>query len=151
MNRITHLGRLEGWEQRLQDWAAARAGLPFEWGKTDCAVLCAEAFDLMAGTDYASSLRGSYATASEAARYQRRIANLWDGLRGAGCVVLPSPLAATLGDFLVGRRKGFWCGHVCLGATCLSSDAKTGVGVADTLDLWIRLDLRALRLGPCRP
>jgi hypothetical protein len=60
--------RLRDWPERLAALFAARQGQPFAWGAHDCCLFAADAVLAVTGHDPAADLRGTYATAAEAAR-----------------------------------------------------------------------------------
>lgn len=139
--------RIAGWEAELTCWATRTIGRPFVWGESDCAILCAEAFDVMTGQDHSRELRGAYFSRIGALRYQSRVRSLWSGLLGAGCKPLASPFLIARGDFLLGWERGFCCGHVCLGEWSLTAGPEDGVCVCDTDELRVLPHMRALRLA----
>lgn len=61
---------------RAADYIARTRGLPFEEGRTDCALWAASFWAEITGTDPAAALRGTYATAFE----RRRIVMAAGGL-----------------------------------------------------------------------
>jgi hypothetical protein len=109
--------RRPGWEHRLVEAIEAARGLPFSWGRHDCATF---AFDLrrdLTGCyDVAALWRGHYTTARGAVRVMRRLG--WQSLEAAGRDLLGEPLPsvhlAQRGD-LVLANTGLGFG-VCLGA-----------------------------------
>jgi hypothetical protein len=61
--------RQQDWPSRLQAWAAAQQGKPFEWGTTDCAALARSALIAMFGEELATHLPR------------------WDSVRGAALIL----------------------------------------------------------------
>ena len=111
-----------GWEERLAAWAEARVGSPFKWGRTDCALLAAEAFDVMAGgSDLLFAYAGRWDSARSALRFQRKFAlDLRAVLVQSGCKEVDVRLARN-GDIVTAPRMGFQCGHVVVGARAVSA------------------------------
>lgn len=127
--------RVPGWQERLSIWAARRLGTPFEWGDTDCALIVAEAFDVITGAHHAAQHRGRYRNRRQAARYQRRTElDLARGLARAGAFQWPG--IALPGDLVLHPHPdGPWqVGHVVLGARCLTANEKNGVFLGYTAD-----------------
>ncbi|CAN1576319.1 hypothetical protein MCELHM10_03932 [Paracoccaceae bacterium] len=109
--------RRPGWERRLVDAVEAARGLPFSWGRHDCATFAFDLRrDLTGSYDVAALWRGRYTTARGAVRVMRRLG--WQSLEAAGRDLLGEPLPsvplAQRGDLvLAGTGLGF---GVCLGA-----------------------------------
>ena len=142
---MTSYHKTEGWEQALRAWADELLGAPFRWGESDCAIMCAKAFDAMTGSEFAEPLRGSYSSFRSAVRYQRQH-DLWHGLLKAGCRALPSPLLMSTGDFVISFKRGLFCGSVCFGEVSLSSTESSGVVLLNTDLLLSAEPLRVLRI-----
>ena len=54
------LKRAEHWATRaFYEFLLSRAHTPFVWGKTDCALFCADGIKAITGVDIASDFRGS--------------------------------------------------------------------------------------------
>lgn len=68
MTTSTATQRFADWPERLAALLAERRLQPFAWGVHDCCLFAADAVQTQTGKDPAASLRGSYATAAEAAR-----------------------------------------------------------------------------------
>jgi hypothetical protein len=134
------------WQPRLSAWARARIGAPFQWGLSDCAILCAEAVDAMTGSTHARSLRGAWGSQAQALRFQRRTGSLVRGLLLSGCFPLKPVVDWMPGDIIVAERDGFIAGHVCLGDLSLSSLPGLGVCLCETRLLRVYPGSRALRL-----
>lgn len=60
--------RLRDWQSRLADCLAERMALPFAWGSQDCVMFAADCAAAMTGEDPAAGVRGSYRSATGAAR-----------------------------------------------------------------------------------
>lgn len=60
MMRPARPPRLSDWPERLAALLADRNAAPFEWGRTDCAMLAADVVQALTGQDPAAELRGRY-------------------------------------------------------------------------------------------
>ena len=137
--------RARNWDVGLIAWAERLRGLPFEWGATDCAILCCEAFDLMTCAQLAERYRGQYANLHGARRYQMQHGiTLKTVLEAAGCTPV-RPHFQQRGDFLLETAGGFACGHVCLGELALSATPEAGVAFAPVRELLARPGCEILR------
>lgn len=126
--------RREGWQAMLDDWCKRRHGEAFEWGRMDCALLCAEAVDVITGTQLAAAFRGRWATQRSAINYQRRLrTDLVVELNKAGAFRWQGqPL---LGDIIVHPYQGFpgmFSGYVCFGLAAMSANPEQGVYLCET-------------------
>lgn len=126
--------RANGWDVALLKWAAARIGMPFEWGQTDCTVLIAEAIDLITGVQTcAPRFRGAWTDMETAVAWSRlHQLDLLEGCAQAGCVEVANLRMAQRGDLLLVPFMRFddvqvWCGHVVLGDRAVSSSPERGV------------------------
>jgi hypothetical protein len=122
-------GRLAGWQERLAAWAQRRLGDPFQWGESDCAIVCCEAFDCLTGSRMAAEYRARYHNARQALRFQakrginlqteleRRGAFRWQGMALFGDLILhPHP------------EEPWMVGHVVIGPELvLSANEAAGV------------------------
>ena len=55
------LKRAEYWDTRAyHQFLLSRAQTPFVWGKTDCALFCADGIEAITGVDIAGDFRGKY-------------------------------------------------------------------------------------------
>jgi hypothetical protein len=82
--------RLPDWQPRLAALFAARAAMPFTWGQFDCCLFAADAVLAVTGHDPAQDLRGTYATAAEAAAVLRQAGGVVGvAISRAGPVVRP--------------------------------------------------------------
>lgn len=68
--------RPPGAVRRLHALVQARAATPFAWGVHDCCLWAADAVHAATGRDPAAGLRGTYATARQAARLVQRLGGL---------------------------------------------------------------------------
>lgn len=134
--------------ERLLSWARGWEGAPFRWGESDCALIVAEAVDLLSGSATAAALRGCYRSRAQALRFQRRNFDLPSLIRAQGFFALAERGTPEAGDILIARARGFACGHVCLGRLSLSAWPELGVGLCKTADLMALPDCRVYR-RPC--
>lgn len=65
--------RLAYWQVHLAALIATRLQAPFAWGENDCCLFAADAVLAVTGHDPAADLRGTYATAEQAAQVLRRV------------------------------------------------------------------------------
>lgn len=72
MTETTKPTRLRGWELALADVVANHAGMPFEWGRSDCLTLVADVETALTGIDPMAELRGRYKSAGGATRLLRK-------------------------------------------------------------------------------
>ena len=137
--------RPRNWDVKLIAWAENLRGSPFEWGVTDCAILCCEAYDIMTGGQLAKQYRGRYANETEAWKFQTQHGiHLKKGLLAAGCTPVTSNFQQC-GDFLLESAGGFMCGHVCLGVQALSARPGEGVNLLPVRELIARPGCEILR------
>lgn len=54
--------RAEGWPERLAEFLAERADVPFEWGSQDCVTVAADACVVLTGRDPIAAYRGLYSS-----------------------------------------------------------------------------------------
>ncbi len=54
--------KLEGWEERLDDYINSKLDLPFAWGSNDCWAFTSGAVMTMTGHDMSHFIRGKYAS-----------------------------------------------------------------------------------------
>lgn len=66
-------------DRLLCDLIRQRCGLPFVWGRRDCALWAADAVQVLTGRDPAVEIRGAYRTGLQAMRLLRNLG----GLHGA--------------------------------------------------------------------
>lgn len=72
MNHQLPTRRLPDWQVRLAALITARLQAPFAWGRMDCCLFAADAIQACTGHDPAADLRGTYATAEQAAQVLHR-------------------------------------------------------------------------------
>lgn len=130
----------------LLAWGNGRLGEPFRWGVNDCAMLCLEAADRIAGTQLAVRHRGRYANAAEALRYLRRNGlALTRELVGAG-FGQPGGTVLLPGDILVHPGPhGLQHGYVGLGELSLTAREDDGVCAVRTRAVLLQRGCRAWR------
>ena len=142
------------WRPALYEWAEARLGDAFEWGRTDCALLMLEACDIIRGTDDATDYRGRWQTRIGAIRYIAETETPSDYLRKAGARTVALHFQQA-GDILLAQGEAYPdfrdCAHVCLGRRSLTADPEQGVVNVITGEL-TALDPPPLiwRLAECR-
>lgn len=127
--------RVEHWEVKVAHFARELIGQPFEWGKTDCVCVVLQCLDVMCNTDIASEVLGCYATPESAYKQQQRGDGLVDILERWGAEKIGCPCLARRGDVLIGKRDGFFAGHLVLGRHCLSSDPAAGVVLVELAEV----------------
>lgn len=59
--------RRDDWHPRLTAVLKSYDGVPFEWGKTDCAHLAADCIEAVTGADFLGTYRGNYSSRLTAA------------------------------------------------------------------------------------
>jgi hypothetical protein len=118
------MNRLPDWEARLSAYLAPLMdGAAFVWGKTDCALVTADAVLAMTGEDIAAPFRGKYSTAAGSARALKRY--------GAGdlkatfdTLLPPKPIGyARRGDVVMSDGAV----GICIGGTALFIGERDGV------------------------
>ncbi|MDP7151174.1 MAG: hypothetical protein QGI08_15100 [Paracoccaceae bacterium] len=109
--------RIPHWERHLASALTAARTSPFAWGTHDCATWVFDLRQMLTdGKDVAALWRGTYTTASGAARVMRRLG--WSDLEAMGRDLLSEPLPSTRlaqrGDILLGGRPDAF--GICAGA-----------------------------------
>lgn len=135
-------------EQLVIGWSRTVVGQPFEWGRTDCAMLTLVALDLLTGRDYASAYRGLWGSQAEAlAHFALETPSAV--LQGFGAEEVPAAYAV-LGDVLTVPADP-WPEtlHFVLGRHCLSSSQNRGVGLAPTRAVAGLAGARVWRVAKC--
>lgn len=113
--------------------AQALIGTPFDYGQTDCPMVCLLMADAMTGSNEAEVHRGQWHDRKSGLAYVARTGNSLEAvLRRLGgvdvCIGFQQP-----GDFILTINPEGWVrGHVCLGERCISSDRDSGVTLYDT-------------------
>jgi hypothetical protein len=69
------LRRFSDWPELLAKFLLERTGMPFEWGRNDCALFSCDAIQEITGTDIAADLRG-YSSEEEAQALIARFGSL---------------------------------------------------------------------------
>ena len=111
--------RLPTWQTRFALLCIERQRRPFEWGAHDCCLWAADAVHAITGQDFAEGLRGTYATAAEAARMLAQAG----GVRALSTHALGEPvgpLMAAVGDVVLFEQDGRELLAVCNGGTALA-------------------------------
>jgi len=147
--------RTNGWDVALIEWATGLIDQPFEWGRTDCTVLVAEAIDLITGVQAcAQRYRGAWSDMESAVSWSRaHELDLLQGCEQAGCVEVGSLRMLQRGDILLVPFMRFddvqvWCGHVVIGDQALSSSPERGVHWMPVRAICTRFpEVIALRVG----
>lgn len=111
--------RLQNWQIEFAGFAAARASMPFSWGRNDCYLFAADAVRAMTGHDFAADLRGTYATTGEAARLMVKLGGL-AAIASEALGESVSPLLAAVGDVVLCENAGRELLAICNGGTALA-------------------------------
>ena len=107
-------------------------GFPFEYGQTDCAMICILLLDAMTGSQHADQYRGQWHDRKSALRALSRKGSLQTGLEALGCLPI-APGFQQVGDFILAEDAAGWIySHVCLGERSISSSPEDGVCLVDT-------------------
>ncbi|MCW7541878.1 hypothetical protein OOT46_29195 [Aquabacterium sp. A7-Y] len=123
------LVRFGDWPERWARLVAARLRVPFEWGRHDCALWAADVVHALTGFDPGADLRGTYASALQAARVVRArggLAAIATAALGPPC----PPLGVRVGDIGLVRSGDRECYAACNGAHWLAP-AQNGLQVVD--------------------
>ncbi len=110
--------RLPTWQTRFALLCIERRARAFEWGAHDCCLWAADAVHAVTGKDFAEGLRGTYATAAEAAKMLKQVG----GVRGVATAALGEPINPTLaavGDIVLLTEEGRDLLAVCNGLEAL--------------------------------
>lgn len=133
------LKKLDFWDTRsFHDFLLARANMPFEWAKNDCALFAADGALAITGTDIAADFRGKYTDEASAFAAIKSIAGGTSvGDAAAYCATkaaMPErlhPLMAQRGDLVVALSGE----QVIAGLIHLSGRYVVAVGEAGLLKL----------------
>lgn len=119
---------------RLLAWAQSRIGREFQWGRTNCLMLCLEAMDVLSNGHLADTWRSQCSNIRDVIRNTRRL-SAESELEKAGLAKIDGP--PHVGDLIVGLPPHYrqFSGHVVLGDYCISSNPKQGVGYLVTRDV----------------
>ncbi len=125
--RITH------WQTALMARAQALLGTAFEYGQTDCPMVCLFMHDAMTGKNEAEVHRGNWTDRATGLAYVKRTGNGLEAvLRRLGGVDIKKGFQQP-GDFILTIGPDGWVrGHVCLGASTISADRERGIALYDT-------------------
>lgn len=135
-------------EQRIVAWSRTVLRQPFEWGKTDCAMLTLQALELLTGKKYLDAYRGAWTSEEEAlAHFQHEKPS--DVLKGWGAQQVP-PAFAVFGD-VVTAPAAPWPEqlHFVLGRHAFTSDQARGVALVPTRLLTALTGAQVWRVAPC--
>jgi len=105
MNHAAVLQRLPDWPERLAAVVQARRHVPFKWGSNDCASFAADVALALTGRDPLATLRGQWASESEALAVLQRL----KGLAWAARRLLGPPVAMAMaprGAVVCARMQG---------------------------------------------
>lgn len=119
----------------LVEWAERMAGLPFEWGHTDCATLTIRGLELLTGRAFPDV----YVWSSEAQAHavaERELPSRV--LRAFGLDDVDAGFQRTGDVILVPREPWVECCHLCLGRYSLTSDPERGVGYVRSASLLLQ-------------
>lgn len=111
--------RLQNWQTMFAGFAAARASMPFEWGRNDCCLFAADAVHAMTGHDFAADWRGTYTTTGDAARLMVKRGGL-SAIATEALGESVSPLLAGVGDVVLCTNAGRELLAICNGGTALA-------------------------------
>lgn len=124
------------WRARLARWATLRVGAPFEWGRSDCALICFEAVDcIRRGSNLAAQYRGAWDSMHGAIRFQREHGtDLRAALTAAGLSAHAGPAAT--GDIILHSPEGyaFVAGNVAVLNYIVSAHPEYGVALGRLAD-----------------
>lgn len=137
MNQAMKPTRLPDWQKRMAALCAERQAAPFVWGTHDCCLWAADMVQALTGLDFASTWRGSYSTAAEAAHLLAELG----GVSEVAISTLGQPLApafAGVGDVVLVRHDGRELLAVCNGGTalCVGPDGLYATGMDAALAAW---------------
>lgn len=112
----------EPWRERLEALIAERMARPFEWGVHDCCLWAADCVLAQTEHDPAQTFRGTYHSASEAARLVEQLGGMESigAMGGTPCL----PLAASVGDIGLVTYGGRESLAVCIGEGWLAPAAE---------------------------
>ncbi len=108
-------------------------GTPFEYGQTDCPMVCLMMHDAMTGEHEADAHRGQWSDRKSGLAYVKRTGNSLEAvLRRLGGSDVQMGFQQP-GDFILTITADGWVrGHVCLGLMALSSDRERGISLYST-------------------
>lgn len=130
--------RLQDWQLRLEAFWRERKGMPFAWGRNDCALFAADAVETMTGERLLPELR-CYADAEAAAAVLRAERGL-RAVAGRALGAEIPPAMARIGDVvLMGRADGNAPAlTICNGSTAMGPgvDGLVVVSMAGAVTAW---------------
>ena len=146
--------KIEHWVTALHARAQELLGAPFEYGVTDCPMVCLLMHDAMTDKSEADRHRGNWSDRKTGLDYVLRTGNsLENVLRGLGCTNVAVGFQQ-VGDFILTITADGWVrGHVCLGEKVISADRDNGVSLYGTVEILTLPDHthRILRLPAWSP
>lgn len=117
--------RVRDWQSRLAACLAERMARPFAWGSHDCVMFAADCVEACTGVDPAAGMRGTYKTATGAARVLKRVGGM-EALAAEHLGPEVPPLMAQPGDVGIVRNAGVECFAVWTGSAW-HAPAETGL------------------------
>jgi hypothetical protein len=122
--------RLPHWQTALHARAQQLLGVPFEYGQTDCPMVCLMMADAMSGRHEAELHRGKWSDRKTGLIYVKKTGNSLEAvLRRLGGQDVEKGFQQA-GDFILTITADGWVrGHVCLGMTCISADRDNGISL----------------------
>ena len=146
--------KIEHWETALHAAAQQLLGTAFDYGVTDCPMVCLLIHDAMTDKSEANVHRGNWSDRKTGLEYVTRTGNsLENVLRGLGCTDVAVGFQQ-VGDFILTITVDGWVrGHVCLGEKVISADRDSGVSLYSTIEILTLPDHRhqILRLPAWSP
>ena len=118
------------------DHAQSLIGRPFQYGQTDCTMICLEMYDIMYNGHEVEKYRGMWTDLKTGLACRKNLGmDIHSWLLGLGAERIPVGFQR-FGDFIIAiTSAGMALGHVCLGQQSLSSQEEAGVGLCDTVAL----------------
>ena len=116
---VLQMTRVHGWQRLFSDLVQTRRALPFVWGNHDCCLWAADSTLTLTGTDFAKDLRGTYSTATGAARVLEKLGGVQAIAEAALGPSVP-PSYAALGDVVLINSAGRPALAVCGGQAILA-------------------------------
>jgi hypothetical protein len=149
--------RTEDWHKKLEAYFRGKVGVPFAWGKNDCALFAADAALSITGVDMGVELRGKYSTEPGAKAFMEQLAGPGSGvaevaallLAQYGAPKLAAPLLAHRGDLVLLPHEEFGEG---LGVVSLDGRKSLTMGSRGPVKWPVSRAIAAWRIGaePCQ-
>lgn len=133
--------KIEHWQTALMARAQGLLGTAFEYGHTDCPMVCLFMHDAMTGKSEADAHRGQWSDRATGMKYVKRTGNSLEAvLRRLGGQDVTKGFQQ-VGDFILTIGPDGWVrGHVCLGAHTISADRDHGISLYDTQSILTLLE-----------